>query len=196
MPRLQILVASVRQGRVGLPVARWFESEARHHGHFDLDVMDLAEVRLPFMDEPRHPRLGEYVHAHTRAFSVREAAADAFVFVTPEYNFGMSAPLKNALDYLSREWAYKPVGFVSYGGVSAGTRAVQMTKEIVTTLKMMPIPEAVQIPFVQQFLDAQGVFQPNEPLEGAAAAMLDELARWEEALRPLRTPRNLEAAQV
>jgi NAD(P)H-dependent FMN reductase len=186
--RLQILIASVRPGRVGLPVARWFEAEARRHGHFELDVVDLAELRLPFVDEPNHPRLGRYVHAHTRAWSARVEAADAFVFVMPEYNYGMSAPLKNAIDYLHREWAYKPLGFVSYGGVSAGTRAVQMVKEVVTTLKVVPLPEAVHIPFVQQFIDEQGEFRPNETLESAAKAMLDELARWEAALSTLRAP--------
>ncbi|MCL6595704.1 MAG: NAD(P)H-dependent oxidoreductase [Firmicutes bacterium] len=189
MPTLQILIASVRPGRAGLPVARWFEAEARRHGHFDLDVVDLAELRLPFMDEPHHPRLRRYVHDHTRAWSARVEAADAFAWVIPEYNYGMSAPLKNAIDYLHQEWAYKPLGFVSYGGVSAGTRAVQQVKEVVTTLKVVPLPEAVHIPFVREFIDEQGEFRPNETLRAAATAMLDELARWEEALRALRTPR-------
>jgi NAD(P)H-dependent FMN reductase len=188
VPQLQILIASIRPGRVGLPVARWFEEEARRHGRFTLDVVDLAELRLPFMDEPHHPRLKRYVHAHTRAWSARVDAADAFVFVLPEYNYGMSAPLKNALDYLHQEWAYKPLGFVSYGGVSAGTRAVQMVKEVVTTLKMVPLPEAVHIPFVHQFLDQEGRFVPNDTLRQAAVAMLDELYRWEEALKVLREP--------
>ncbi len=112
-------------------------------------------------------------------------AADAFAFVMPEYNFGFTAPLKNALDYLSQEWHYKPVGFVSYGGVSGGTRAVQMVKQVVTALKMMPVPDAVTIPFVAQWM-ADGKFQPNSPLREAATTMLNELHRWEEALRPLR----------
>jgi NAD(P)H-dependent FMN reductase len=186
MALLQILIASTRPGRVGLPVARWFEAQARRHGGFDLDVVDLAELGLPFMDEPHHPRLRRYVHDHTKAWSARVDAADAFVFVMPEYNYGMSAPLKNALDYLNQEWAYKPLGFVSYGGVSAGTRAVQMVKEVVTTLKMVPLPEAVHIPFVRTLIDAEGQFRASPELEAAAMAMLDELVRWEAALRTLR----------
>src|SRR5690606_31973006 len=103
-----------------------------------------------------------------------------------EYNHGINAPLKNAIDYLHREWQYKPVGFVSYGGVSAGTRAAAAAKQVVTNLKMMPMAETVAIPYVQQFLDDEGNFRPSDVLEQAAVAMLDELARWEEALRPLR----------
>ncbi len=99
----------------------------------------------------------------------------------------MPAPLKNAIDYLHQEWAYKPVAFASYGGVSAGTRSVQMTKQVVTTLRLFPITEAVQVPFATQFL-MDGAVQPNQIMEAAAVAMLDELARVAEALRPLRAP--------
>ena len=186
MPNLGIVIASVRPGRVGLPVGRWFHRKAVEHGGFDVRWIDLAEINLPFCDEPNHPRLRQYVHPHTKAWSALVDTIDAFVFVAPEYNHGMSAPLKNALDYLHHEWQYKPVGFVSYGGISAGTRAVQMAKQVVTTLKMMPMNETVSIPFVNQFLDSDGNFRPNETLEQAAVALLDELARWEEALRPLR----------
>src|SRR5689334_4480755 len=118
--KLQIVIASTRPGRVGAPVARWFHRRAEEHGGFDVELVDLAEVNLPLLDEPHHPRLRRYVHQHTQAWSARVEAADAFVFVTPEYNYGMPASLKNALDYLNQEWHYKPVGFVSYGGVSAG----------------------------------------------------------------------------
>ena len=93
----------------------------------------------------------------------------------------------NALQYLVREWAYKPVGFVSYGGVSAGTRGVQMTKQIVTALRMMPVPEAVAIPFFAQHVDREtGAFEPGAVQAKAAGAMLDELHRWATALEPLR----------
>lgn len=184
-PRLQIVIASTRPGRVGLPVAEWFRERAIAHGGFEVEVADLAEINLPFMDEPKHPRLQQYVHQHTKDWSARVDAADAFVFVMPEYNYGFNAPLKNAIDYLNWEWRYKPVGFVSYGGISAGTRAVQMIKQVVTTLKMVPVPEAVSIPFVQQFL-ADGVLHPNDVMEQAATAMLDELLALTGALEPLR----------
>lgn len=185
-PRLMIVIASTRPGRVGLPVARWFSERAEAHGAFDVDVVDLAELNLPFMDEPKHPRLRQYVHQHTRDWSARVEAADAFVFVMPEYNFAFTAPLKNAIDYLHEEWQYKPVGLVSYGGVSAGTRAAQMIKQVVTTLKMVPVPEAVSIPFVQQFIGPDGEVRANEVMETSATAMLDELHRWAGATRALR----------
>jgi NAD(P)H-dependent FMN reductase len=185
-PTLQIIIASTRPGRVGLPVAEWFRDLAVRHGGFTVEVVDLAELNLPFMDEPNHPRLRQYVHQHTKEWSAIADRADAFVFVMPEYNYGFSAPLKNALDYLHHEWQYKPVGFVSYGGVSAGTRAVQMIKQVVTTLKMIPVTEAVSIPFVQQFIDDEGRVQANEVMETSARAMLDELLRLTAALQPLR----------
>ena len=186
-PTLMIVIASTRPGRIGLPVGEWIEARALGHGGFDVDLADLAVIDLPFMDEPKHPRLREYTHQHTKDWSARVDAADAFVFVHPEYNYGMTAPLKNAIDFLSQEWNYKPVGFVSYGGVSAGTRAAQMIKQVVTTLKLFPIFEAVSIPFVAQFIGKGGALTPNDVMEKAADAMLDELVRVADALRPLRT---------
>jgi NAD(P)H-dependent FMN reductase len=185
-PTLMIVIASTRPGRIGLPVGEWFEAHALAHGGFDVDVADLAEIGLPFMDEPKHPWLREYTHQHTKDWSARVDAADAFAFVHPEYNYGMTAPLKNALDYLNQEWKYKPLGFVSYGGVSAGTRAAQMIKQVATTLGMYPIFEAVSIPFVAEFVGEGGAIVPNEVMEKAAASMLDELVRVSAALRPLR----------
>jgi NAD(P)H-dependent FMN reductase len=185
-PTLMIVIASTRPGRIGLPVAEWFESRAVAHGGFDIDVADLAAIDLPFMDEPNHPRLRDYTHQHTKDWSARVGAADAFAFVHPEYNYGFNAPLKNAIDFLQHEWAYKAVGLVSYGGVSAGTRAAQMIKQVVTTLRMTPVFEAVSIPFAAQFLGDESELLPNEVMETAADAMLDELLRVSEALRPLR----------
>ena len=186
-PKLLIVIASTRPGRVGLPVAQWFERHAIAHDGFDVSVADLAELNLPFLDEPSHPRLQQYTQQHTRDWSAIVAASDAFAFVMPEYNHGFNAPLKNAIDFLHDEWKYKPVGLVSYGGVAAGTRAAQMIKPVVTVLKMTPIAEAVSIPFVQQFVDDDRGIQPNEVMTRSATAMLDELVRVEAALRHLRT---------
>ena len=186
-PILQILTVSPRPSRKGPAVAAWFDGEARQHGGFTIDPVDLAEVNLPLMDEPEHPRLRKYQHAHTKAWSARVDRADAFVFVTPEYNFSTPPPLVNALDYLLQEWAYKPVGFVSYGGVSGGLRGVQSTKGLVTALKMVPLVEAVAVPLFTRFLDAEtGAFRPEETQTRAARLMLDELLRWTRALRTLR----------
>jgi len=186
MPVLHVVVASTRPGRKGPAVADWFHRLALEHGGFDVRLVDLAEVDLPLLDEAAHPRLRQYTHEHTKRWSVLVDSADAFVFVTPEYNFSAPAPLVNALDYLFHEWAYKPVGFVSYGGQSGGIRSVQMAKLIVTALKMMPIPEAVAIPFFTKLFDESGAFQPSDPLVRAGRGMLDELLRWATALAPLR----------
>jgi len=184
-PILEVVIASTRPGRVGLPVGLWAAERAKAHGAFDVELVDLAEVNLPMMDEPNHPRFRQYTKQHTKAWSATVDKADAFVFVVPEYNYGCAPAIINALDYLYHEWCYKPVGFVSYGGVSAGTRGVQMLKQVVTSLKLVALPEAVSIPFVQQFLE-DGVLSPNETMEEAITLMLDELARWTAALAPLR----------
>ncbi len=186
-PLLQIVIGSTRPGRVGLPVAEWFEPIARGHGGFEVEVVDLLAIGLPLLDEPNHPRLHQYTHPHTKAWSKTISRADAFVFVVPEYNYGFNAATKNAIDYLHLEWQFKPVGFVSYGGVAAGTRAVQMLKQVMTTLKMVTVFESVNIPFVTEFLDAERRLQANQVMEEAAVAMLYELQRWTEALAPLRT---------
>jgi NAD(P)H-dependent FMN reductase len=190
MAKVTIIVASTRPSRVGHLIGDWVEQETvAFKGFTEVELVDLAARELPFMNEPHHPRLKRYVHQHTLDWSATVSEADAFIFVMPEYNYGYNAELKNAIDYLHQEWQYKPVGLVSYGGVSGGTRAAQMIKQVVTTLKMTPVFEAVPIPFVQQFITEQGDFQPNEPMTAALAAMLEELLRVAEALQPLRERR-------
>lgn len=186
MTRLGIVLCSTRPNRAGAPVARWFEEKVRAHGKFEAQLVDLKEVALPPMDEPEHPRLQRYQHEHTRAWSRTVAALDAFAFVVPEYNYGMPPALLNALDYLFVEWHYKAAAFVSYGGVSAGTRSAQMGRAMVTSLKMMPIPEGVFIPFVAKLIDAQGRFDSGTTQDEGVKRTLDELWRWTEALRGLR----------
>lgn len=182
---LSTIIVSTRPGRVGPSLANWFHGEAEAHDGFDAKLVDLADVGLPLYDEPHHPRLQKYEHDHTKRWSEIVAGSDAFVFVTPEYNFTMPPSLVNAIDYLYSEWQYKPAGFVSYGGVSGGLRSVQTAKTLLTTLKIMPIPEQVVIPMVAgQVKD--GTFTPNDPQKDSAKAMLNELARWAGALKPLR----------
>ncbi len=185
MPKLKIVTTSTREQRVGPSIAKWFAQQATQHAKFDVESVDLKEVNLPLLDEPNHPMKRQYQHEHTKAWSKLVAGADAFVFVTPEYNYSMPPALLNALDYLYFEWNYKPAGFVSYGGVSAGTRSVEMTKGVLTTLKMMPLPEAVSIPFFSQHLK-DGVFDPADTQAKAVTGMLDELLRWTNALKTLR----------
>jgi NAD(P)H-dependent FMN reductase len=187
MAKVTIIVASTRPSRVGHLIGDWVKQETEaFKGFSEVELVDLAEVNLPFMNEPHHPRLKRYVHQHTLNWSATVSEADAFIFVMPEYNYGYNAELKNAIDYLHQEWQYKPVGMVSYGGVSGGTRAVQMIKQVVTTLKMTPVFEAVPIPFVHHHISEDGAFQPTDIMTTAVTAMLEELLRVAEALRPLR----------
>lgn len=187
-PILDIIVCSTRPGRVGPAVAHWALDTALAHGQFEPRLVDLASFQLPVFDEPEHPRLQQYQHAHTKAWSASVNAADAFVFVLPEYNFGPPSALVNAFNYLAREWHYKPAGFVSYGGISGGLRAVQMTKQMLSTLKVVPMLEAVVIPNVAQQLNADKAFVPTEFHATSSKVMLDELYRWTQALKTLRAP--------
>jgi NAD(P)H-dependent FMN reductase len=186
LPRLLIVIASTRPGRAGLPIGEWVRDQALSHAGFAVDVADLAEINLPLLDEPNHPRLHQYTREHTRAWSVQVAAADAIILVMPEYNHGYTAPLKNAIDYLYREWQYKPVGLVSYGGVVGGTRAVQQLKPVLAALKLVPMVEAVPIVQYQQYMSEEERFTGSEALETAMTTMLNELLRWAAALRLLR----------
>jgi len=188
MARLHIIICSTRPGRVGPAVADWFHAQALAHGGFEVALVDLAQVGLPLYDEPRHPMLQQYEHAHTRAWSRSVASADAFVFVTPEYNYGPPPALVNALNYVYKEWNYKPAAFVSYGGVSGGMRAVQAEKQTLTTLRMVPIFEYVAIPMVAERLDAAGRFQPQPIHDSMAQGLLTELRRFSDALQVLREP--------
>ncbi len=187
--KLNIIIASTRPGRVGPSVARWFHQAAIENGKFETELVDLAEVNLPIFDEPEHPARQLYKHDHTKRWAASVKSADAFVFVTPEYNFGPPPPLLNALNYVYLEWNYTPAGFVGYGGISGAMRAIQVEKITLTTLKIMPITEAVVAPMVQTQLK-DGVFTPNELQKTSANGMLDELYRWADALRPLRATRK------
>ncbi len=195
-PRLHVVVTSTRPGRVGPAVADWFHAFAREHGQFDAHLVDVADFHLPVYEEPHHPLTQIYVHEYTRRWSESVAAADAYVFVTPEYNYNPSPAFINALDHVYREWNYKPAGFVSYGGVSGGLRAVQTAKLLVTTLKMMPMVEGVMVPMVAEQLDAEGRFRSNDKIDASATSMLDELARWSEALKTMREPVSEPAVRV
>ena len=185
MPILSVIITSVREGRAGESIAQWFMARAQEHGKFDTQLVDLKHVNLPMVSEPNHPRLRKYTQDTTKAWSATVGPSDAFVFILPEYNYSMPPALVNAVDHLYHEWNYKACAFVSYGGVSAGTRAMQMAKQLVTAVKMMPVQEAVTIPFFSQLMEG-GVFKSNETHDNAAVAMLNELLRWTDALKPVR----------
>jgi NAD(P)H-dependent FMN reductase len=184
-PRLHTIIASTRPGRVGPAIAQWFHEFAASHGKFDAKLVDLAQFNLPLYDEPHHPMRRQYEHEHTKKWAASVNAADALVFVIPEYNYSPPPSFSNALDYVFWEWQYKPVAFVSYGGVSGGLRAVQPARLHASTLKMMPIPEGVALPGVFTQLK-DGKFTANDLNTQGATATLNELLKWADALKPLR----------
>lgn len=185
IPVLQIIIASTRPGRVGLPVANWVAGVAQEHGAFDVQVADLAEIDLPLFNEPHHPRLGKYEFEHTRQWSERIGNSDAFVFVMPEYNYGYPATLKNALDYLSNEWAYKPVVLVPYGGVSGGLRGATGLQPVLSALRLITTAGALPIPGVASLVK-DGVFTPTDALASQIQTILNELARISPLTKQLR----------
>ena len=187
MLKVAIVLGSTRPGRKSPDVGKWALELASKRTDATFEIVDLADVNLPLLDEAIPPSMGKYEHEHTKKWSATVSAADAFVFVAPEYNHGTSPALLNAIDYLASEWSYKAAGFVSYGGVSAGLRSVQSLKPILAGLKIVVVPEAVAIPFFTQHIE-DGVFRKDtDALDKAALVMLDELAKWTPALATLRT---------
>lgn len=185
MINLKIITASTRPGRRGILVSRWVIDMVSANPDFQVEHLDLAEINLPFMDEPHHPRFRNYTKQHTKDWSRTISEADAFIFVTPEYNYGFTAPLKNAIDFLSGEWAYKVAGIVSYGGLAGGTRAVQMLKLVLTTLKITAVTESLPIPFFETHIK-EGVFVPSDLLNNGLNAMILEMIRVDKGLRLIR----------
>ncbi len=185
MYQLKIIGATVRPSRQGPFITDWVAAQARAQSTFEVEVLDLQALNLPLMDEPHHPALRQYTHAHTKRWSAKIAEADAFIFVTAEYNFTYPAPLQNALEYLVHEWGYKAAGIVSYAGVSAGTRAWNALKSDLPSYRVVPLVEAVNIPFFTQFIQ-NGQFMPNQVTAAAMATLLQELTRWTKALQVLR----------
>ncbi|MGW7354114.1 NADPH-dependent FMN reductase [Streptomyces sp. NPDC054784] len=185
--RLAVIYGSVREGRFGPVVGGWFAGEAERHGGFaEVDVIDLADHELPlaFPDFRAAPQPDT---ARVRqGLSERLAAADAFVVVTPEYNHSFPASLKNAIDWFHTEWQAKPVGFVAYGGVSGGLRAVEQLRQVFAELHAVTVRDALS------FHNAGGAFGPDgrpKDTDGsgtAAAGMLAQLAWWATALREAR----------
>jgi len=183
--KLKIILGSTRPGRVGPTIGRWLADAASAHGLFEVELVDLAELGLPLLDEPAHPRLQQYQHEHTKRWSRIVGSADAFLFVTPEYDYFPPAALINAVQVLSREWAQKPAGVLSYGGVSGGLRAAQVLRTLLSNVNVHALPNVVPVPMFAQAI-RDGAFHPAEPTAAGATTLLDDLHRWAAALKGLR----------
>lgn len=182
---LKIINSTVRPERKGPLITDWISGITKADENFHTEVIDLATLNLPMMDEPNHPSKKNYVHAHSKAWSATVESADAFIFVTAEYDHNYPAPLRNALEYLFWEWGYKPAGIVTYGGVSAGTRALNSLKSDLVSLRCIPLIESVNFPFFSNQIK-DGKFEVNEISTKAAATMLSQLKRWAKGLKAIR----------
>jgi NAD(P)H-dependent FMN reductase len=162
MYKLKIITSTVRPGRKGPLVAEWVAEVAKQENLFDVDVLELGALNLPLMNEPHHPRMRNYQFDYSKQWSAKIDEADAFIFVTAEYDYGYPAALRNALEYLFFEWGYKAAGIVSYGGLSGGTRAANALKADLSTLGVVPLQEMVNIPFFTQFITENEQFSGSK----------------------------------
>ncbi len=178
--KVLIIVASTRPGRIGRSIADWFYAQARE-GRTDVhfELVDLADWSLPLLDEPIPAKAHLYKHEHTQRWGAKIAEGEGYVFVTPEYNHGYPASLKNALDYLYQEWNGKPVAFVSYG-MGGGRMAVRQLRQVVDELQMRPLDEGVPIVFEHDMFDERHqLVDPERSLSkyvGHTKALVETLA--------------------
>src|SRR6267154_3867675 len=182
--KIAIIIGSTRPGRNGEAVAKWVYEIAQRRSDADFEVVDIQHFNLPLLDEPMPPSMGQYSKPHTKAWAAKINSFDAFVFVTPEYNHGTCAALKNAIDFLFAEWNNKAAGFVSYGGVS-GVRAVEQLRLVLAELQMATIRNQVLLSMFTDF-ENFSVFKPGPPKEQSVNDMLDQLLAWSGALKTLR----------
>ncbi|HBM58341.1 NADPH-dependent FMN reductase [Salipiger marinus] len=184
--KLKIITSSTRPGRIGPIISSWVAEQATAHGKFEVEILDLDTFGLPLLDEPNHPAMQSYTHEHTKAWSAAVNDADAFIFVTPEYNSFPPAAVVNALQALVLEWERKPAGVVSYGGISGGLRSAQELRMLLANMNIMPLKQVVPMPMVFGDIKEDGKLSPNSEVGKGTAGMLDELAIWAAALKPTR----------
>jgi NAD(P)H-dependent FMN reductase len=184
MIKVAIIVGSTRPGRKADAVARWVHAIASRRSDASFEVLDINDFNLPLLDEPFPPSRGNYSQPHTKAWAAAIAPFDGYVFVTPEYNHGTSGALKNAIDFLYREWNNKVAGFVSYGG-TGGTRAVEHLRLVMAEVQIADVRNQVTLSLHTDF-ENYTTFKPADRQVKAVEAMLDQVVAWGGALKTLR----------
>jgi NAD(P)H-dependent FMN reductase len=187
MLRIGIIIGSTRPGRNGEAVAKWVYEIAQKRSDAEFELVDIKDFNLPLLDEPVPPSLGQYTKEHTKVWAAKIDSFDAYVFVTPEYNHATSAALKNAIDFLYKEWNNKAAGFVGYGGAS-GTRAVENLRLIMGEMQVADVRAQVGLSLFTDF-ENFSVFKPAPQQEQSVNAMLDQVIAWGGALKTLRDKR-------
>ena len=188
MLKIAIVTGSTRPGRNNEAVAKWVHELARKRKDAEYELIDIQDFDLPLLDEPVPPSMGRYSKPHTKAWAARIAPVDGFVFVTPEYNHGTSAALKNAIDYLYAEWNDKAAAFVSYGS-AGGARAVEQLRLILSECQVAHVRAQVMLSLMTDF-ENFSVFKPHARHEQEVATMLDQLVAWAGALEHLRAEKS------
>ncbi|ADO71299.1 NADPH-dependent FMN reductase [Stigmatella aurantiaca] len=184
MIKVAIVIGSTRPGRKAADVAQWVYGIAQKRSDAEFELVDIQDFNLPLLDEPVPPSLGKYSQAHTQAWSAKIEPFDAYVFVTPEYNHGPSGALKNAIDYLYREWNNKAAGFVGYGS-AGGTRAVEQLRLVMGELQVADVRAQVSLSLATDF-ENYTVFKPAARHEASVNTVLDQVIAWGGALKTLR----------
>ncbi|OLT47579.1 hypothetical protein BJF85_15545 [Saccharomonospora sp. CUA-673] len=190
-PRLAVVIGSIRPERFGPTVATWFAAEARRHGDFDVELVDLAEYDLPMELAGNDPNAEP--PAEVARLGARLAAADAFVLVTPVYNRSYSAALKTAIDWFYGEWTLRPVSFVSYGGITGGLTAIEHLRGVFPEFPAVTVKNFIALANYWTVFDHDGRPVDSEGLRVPAVAVLDELAWWAPMLREARQTRRYPA---
>lgn len=184
MIKVAIILGSTRPGRKSDVIGSWAHELASKRSDASFEIVDLAEVGLPMLDEAIPPSMGKYEHEHTKKWAANVARFDAFVFVTPEYNHSTSAVLKNALDYVYAEWNDKAAGFIGYGS-AGGTRAVEALRQICSELQIAHVRSQVALSLFTDF-ESFKTFKPDPKHEKSLSTMLDQVVAWGGALKTLR----------
>jgi NAD(P)H-dependent FMN reductase len=186
MIRIGIILGSTRPNRIGEAVAQWVHELARKRSDASFELIDIRDYDLPLLDEPIPPSQGKYSKDHTKRWAATIDRFDAFVFVTPEYNHSTSGALKNAIDFLYREWNNKAAGFVSYGS-AGGVRAVEHLRLIMAELQIADVRAQVTLSLFTDF-EKFSTFKPAAMHEKTLSTMLDQLVAWGEAMQSVRQP--------
>jgi NAD(P)H-dependent FMN reductase len=186
MITLKIITGSTRPGRFNTQPANWIYEIAKQRKDIKVELVDIAKINLPFLDEPMPPLMRQYTKDHTKKWSKVIDEADGFIIVTAEYDHSVPAVLKNAIDYLYHEWNYKPVAFVSYGSLAGGARAVEHLRGIAGEVKMYDLREQILLPTYYENLNQQGQYQFNDRHEAAAKQMIEDVTFWATQLKKAR----------
>jgi NAD(P)H-dependent FMN reductase len=192
MLKIGIIVGSTRPGRKAAAVAKWAHEILKSREDAEYEIVDLVDYSLPLLDEPVPPSLGQYSKAHTKTWAAKIASLDGFIFVTPEYNHGTSAALKNAIDFLFREWNDKTAAFIGYGG-AGGVRAVESLRLTMGEIKVADVRAQVMLSLFTDFENFT-IFKPHERHAKSVHALADDLIAWTGALKALRDAAGTKAA--